>query len=519
MASQKTVLFFPLNSSGHINSCLGIADRLKQDHGLKTVFLLLGPMQGTSIVDHGHQLITLEEAKVYEDYEISEDEDPCAPIDEELMKRKGKVKRKFPGASKSPQIILRYQNMFRLEPVEATCKCFKLMGIEMVGELAANHDNYARAIESVKPDLIIVDAYFVPPCIVKLKQTPWVKLYSANPLILTRPKLPGGVRVPATLGFKLYTKQEREHMRNNEPDRWQSIVDEWSEAGRRIAEATRPQEGETNHLAEFFKKYDCPPPPPGQQSHESPHLNIYMYPEALDYDQDEDLFEYPARVFRCDSLMRKPTGEKYTKQIQEWEEKINSAMKGKKEIVFFSLGTLASGDVKLMKRFVDILKLDTDRLYLFSKGINGDRYQLNEANMLGANYIPQAYFLQRANLAIVHGGNNSVTECMYYGLPTIVMPLFFDQRDNAQRIEDLKLGRKLDVFGCSGPELLQAIDEILADKDMIDRARKIGQRMQSNNQDPEKISLILKKLIEDHQLDQSFIDKCRSCPLEDIKNL
>lgn len=505
-SKEKTVLFFPLNSPGHINSSLGIADRIKSQPGYKTVFLVLGQTIGNSIQDHGHDLVLLDEANPYEDYELAADEEPEFPVDEDRMRREGRVKRKFFGAHKWPQVLYRYQKYFLLDPVETFVKTAHTMEELMVGELTQNHANYVKAIEAINPDIVIIDAYYVPPCIVTLKHIPWVRLYSANPMMLAKSRLPGGVKPPPMVGFKLYDKQTRLKIQREQPQVWSDMLNQWQVATDKIVKAIEMAGGK---LQPFLIENGCSPLEPGQQAHDSPHLNIYMYPEALDYDQDDDLFEYPARWIRCDSLLRKSSSAICTAEIELWKAKIDEASRGKRHIVYFSLGSIASGNVSLMKRFIELLRTDKSRLYIVSKGVSGHRYELDESNMIGADYLPQSYCLERSNLALIHGGNNSITECMYHGLPMVVLPCFADQLDNGQRVEDLHLGRRLDVFRCNRQDLIGTIDEVLSDQELVNRVRQIGLKMRSTD-DIGKITMIIKKLIDDKRLDQTFIDVCKA---------
>lgn len=461
-------------------------------------------MIGDVIQKRGHELIIVEEKNVYEDYEIDYSQDSWSEeVDEEEAQQKGLVKRRFPGVLKLPQLISRCSGSIGADPMEVFKRTAQKFGQMMIGELEDNYDKCEEEILKLKPDLIILDTFFLPPCVLKNKSVPWVKLFSANPIRFPKSKLPGGELPPATCGFKLYTKEERERMRAEEPEKWESIISTWRVAREQIEEGMSKFSAP---IGEFMRRHGVEPPPPGSMGHDSEFLNLYLYPKELDYDQEDDLFEYPKMYFRCDSLMQAPT--KNDEQLEYWSEKLNAAMKGKEAMVYFSLGSIASGNVNLMQRYLNILRKDTKRLYVISKGVNGDKFELDSSNMIGGNYIPQTFFLERANLAIVHGGNNSITECMYYGVPAIVLPIFADQSDNAQRVEDLGLGKRLSIRDCTEQELKSAIDEILLDDRMIEKVKSIGRNMRSRDE-TKKVSIILKKLLEDGHLEPEFVEQWR----------
>ena len=60
--------------------------------------------------------------------------------------------------------------------------------------------------------------------------------------------------------------------------------------------------------------------------------------------------------------------------------------------------------------------------------------------MWGAEFLPQTTIMPQVDLVITHGGNNTTTEALHFGKPMVLLPLFWDQYDNAQRVDELGFG-------------------------------------------------------------------------------
>ena len=123
--------------------------------------------------------------------------------------------------------------------------------------------------------------------------------------------------------------------------------------------------------------------------------------------------------------------------------------------MYFSLGSLGSADTGLMQRVIDRLAATPHR-YIVSMGPLHEEITL-APNMWGAEFVPQTSVIPLADLVITHGGNNTTTECLHFGKPMIVLPLFWDQYDNAQRMHELGLGVRLDTYRFTDAELTAAL--------------------------------------------------------------
>lgn len=420
---QLTILFVPLDTLGHINASIGIAEPLKQ-RGHRIIFGIATGWRGKFSAYGFEEVLFGEEAepaKIYVDFIKA-----CAG---ELRKN-----------SYDQLAVFEHQVQRNLtNSVKYNDSCFR------------------DFIKQFQPDLIIVDHYICQPAVVTAG-VPWVWLMSSNPLGLNEENSPPrGSGYAAEGDRQQWEEFRKEFKRVSEPN--------WEEVNQWVVEQGAP--ALTKDLWPLFQNA-------------SPYLNIYLCPEEIDY---TDLRPYPSKWIRCDALVR-------TTDIAEFE--IPEKLAGRPgNLVYVSMGSFGSADLFLMTRLVNILAKSPHR-FIFSKGPLGDEYSLPD-NMWGEKMVPQVKILPLVDLVITHGGNNTVTEIFYFGKPSIILPLFGDQFDNAQRIEEKGFGIRLGTYSCSEEELLQAVEKLLADQPLQEKLRMVSKKMKEND-NRAKVAALLEHL-------------------------
>jgi UDP:flavonoid glycosyltransferase YjiC (YdhE family) len=116
---------------------------------------------------------------------------------------------------------------------------------------------------------------------------------------------------------------------------------------------------------------------------------------------------------------------------------------------------------------------------IVSKGPLADQIRLPD-NMVGASVLPQPAILPQVDVVVTHGGNNTVTECFHNGKPMVVLPLFWDQVDNAQRLDETGFGIRLSTYGFEDDQLTSAVDRLLADTTLRQRMARDAERYRFN---------------------------------------
>jgi MGT family glycosyltransferase len=293
-------------------------------------------------------------------------------------------------------------------------------------------ERLAEIFGELEPDVIVEDNVCAFPAI-PAGGRPWVRIVSCNPLEVKDPALP-----PPFSGLPLDDRSE-----------WDAFREEYAaRIGAMQAE-----------FSEFCVERGAPPLPAGEMIHASPHLNLTIYPAELDYPRSNPL---DATWHNLETSVRSTD--------EAWE-----PPDGEGPLVYLSLGSLGSADVALMQRLVDVLSRTPYR-YVVSKGPQHDAYEL-APNMTGAEFLPQTSVLPHVDAVITHGGNNTTTECMWFGKPMLVLPIFWDQHDNAQRVHETGYGLRLPTYAFDEEELHGALEQLLGDEAMRARCAAAGERL------------------------------------------
>ena len=106
--------------------------------------------------------------------------------------------------------------------------------------------------------------------------------------------------------------------------------------------------------------------------------------------------------------------------------------------------------------------------------------------------------LPLVDLVITHGGNNTTTETICAGKPMIVMPMFVDQFDNAQRIMEKNFGIRMDTYNFEPQQLVDSVNGLLANQDVLTRATKAAKRI-ANSKCKDQLCQRLEQLVQQHK--------------------
>ena len=306
MTSNKSlnIIFYSIESVGHIHSGIGMAQvLLEAGHRIK---FIISELWKGKLVEYGFEEVVIPQQ--------------TRPVNLD------------PSAHSSDL----FQKAGALDPVSPLDKAkamFTNIAPVRISETKYKDPMLEELVITLKPDLIVMDQWQCVPAVEK-SGIPWIYSCSYNPLMgfEMRSNLHNDVLPPATSGLPT----------NGDKREWKQYRDKLFKSTRSIIE----------DFNSYVVSQGLPPLDDNKLARFSPFMNIYGFPKELDY---TDIRPLPPNWYRFDNLKR--TEVKGNFEIPEH-------LKDKPgKLIYFSLGTVVSGDLEIMNRWSKL----SDSLFFFMK--------------------------------------------------------------------------------------------------------------------------------------------------------
>jgi len=143
----------------------------------------------------------------------------------------------------------------------------------------------------------------------------------------------------------------------------------------------------------------------------------------------------------------------------------------KKKLVYCSFGSQTNRYQNGRQIFCHIIeafmnKPEWELIIAVGKDLEADLSSLYKAdNIRITGFAPQLDILRVADLAIIHGGLGGIKECIYFGVPMIILPFDTDQFGNAWLVETHSIGVQYPIQKIT-PTIIQSMVAKILDTPM-----------------------------------------------------
>lgn len=193
--------------------------------------------------------------------------------------------------------------------------------------------------------------------------------------------------------------------------------------------------------------------------HNPPELNlVYTLREYQPYEE-----EFPDEQYKF-----------LGPSIYERKSKGFDFVKGERPVVYISLGTVINGAVSFFQNCLDAFRGENmDVIISADQKFDAGKLKNIPPNVHIYKSVPQIDVLKMADVFVTHGGMNSVSEALVYGIPMVVIPFVSDQPVNAQCIENLGVGKRLEYATVNMDTLKNSVLSVFFDSDIKNNLAKV----------------------------------------------
>jgi len=143
-------------------------------------------------------------------------------------------------------------------------------------------------------------------------------------------------------------------------------------------------------------------------------------------------------------------------------------------VIYVSVGTVLKGSASFFQNCMEAFRGE-DVEVIISAGKSFDVKKLKNIpeNVRIYPSVPQLEVLEKADVFITHGGMNSVSEALIYGVPMVVIPFVSDQPVNARCVEKLGVGKRLEYKDSNTKNLKEAAFSVMGDESVKKNMKKV----------------------------------------------
>jgi rhamnosyltransferase subunit B len=165
------------------------------------------------------------------------------------------------------------------------------------------------------------------------------------------------------------------------------------------------------------------------------------------------------------------------------DESLNSFLDSGTPPIVFTLGSTgvhAGAAEKFYRAAVEVCRRTGQRGILLTGRPPGFLPDL-PASVVARSYASHSRIFPRARLAVTHAGIGTVAVALAAGIPTVSIPLLFDQPDFAFRLKRLGFSVVLSPRRIEPDAMARAVRSALEDPSFADRARQVSEIIKTEN--------------------------------------
>ncbi|AUN10875.1 macrolide family glycosyltransferase [Clostridium botulinum] len=188
--------------------------------------------------------------------------------------------------------------------------------------------------------------------------------------------------------------------------------------------------------------------------------NVKNFISIIQNDNDTDTIVYTSKEFQP---MVETFSDKYAFVGPSFRVPEVEQIKKKYPLIYISLGTVLNQNIHFYQNCIKALG-DVHCQVIMSVGEKADIFSLGKLpdNFKVYPKVQQLKVLQHTDVFITHCGMNSISESLYFGVPSVLFPLHSEQAMVANRVAELNAGKilKSDAVNSIRETVLQVLNDI-----------------------------------------------------------